>query len=84
MKEDVKEKRMFLSNVTELTMTENEHISIDDLIQQGMTRRAVSSTDANAQSSRSHSLFTFYLKQKVEGSFITSKLNIIDLAGSER
>ncbi len=51
-----------------------------------MKNRSVGGTNANAQSSRSHSIFTFNLKFKSAASprMLTAKLNIIDLAGSER
>eukprot|EP00759_Apiculatamorpha_spiralis_P016210 PhF_6_TR22532/c1_g1_i2/m.32002 len=64
----------------------------DDLnrhMEEGTERRRVASTDLNADSSRSHSVFTIYI-ESIETSedgvtkSITSKLNLVDLAGSER
>jgi kinesin family member C1 len=48
--------------------------------------RAVGSTDMNARSSRSHSVFTLHLKaqNKETRSQLAGKLNLCDLAGSER
>ena len=48
--------------------------------------RAVSATDMNAQSSRSHSIFTLHLSGMNESTrtTITGALNLVDLAGSER
>ena len=47
--------------------------------------RAVGGTNANAQSSRSHCIITFNLQFKnQQGKAVYSKLNVIDLAGSER
>jgi len=48
--------------------------------------RSVARTDMNAQSSRSHSVFTLYLTgcNKRKGYKIEGQLNLCDLAGSER
>ena len=65
--------------------------SVDDLIKcinKGFSSRAVSSTNMNDQSSRSHCLVQIRLEQKkADGSSdVTknSKLNLVDLAGSEK
>eukprot|EP01088_Endostelium_zonatum_P014202 TRINITY_DN3010_c2_g1_i1.p1 TRINITY_DN3010_c2_g1~~TRINITY_DN3010_c2_g1_i1.p1 ORF type:complete len:801 (+),score=190.25 TRINITY_DN3010_c2_g1_i1:45-2447(+) len=56
-----------------------------DLIKLGEKSRAVSSTQMNAVSSRSHSLFILTLTQKFkDGSSKTGILNLADLAGSEK
>jgi len=48
-------------------------------------RRCVKATASNAESSRSHLLFTIHFKTTLpNGSLRTGKLNICDLAGSER
>jgi hypothetical protein len=56
------------------------------LMDQGLSRREVKSTDLNADSSRSHSLFSVYVRvhDKVNDVKTESKLNLVDLAGSER
>jgi kinesin family member 15 len=59
------------------------------LLKKGIQNRHTASTDMNHQSSRSHSVFTIIIKhteKKEEGisKIRTSKLNLIDLAGSER
>jgi kinesin family protein 15 len=69
------------------------------LLQAGIKNRTTGATAANAESSRSHSVFTIYLQSKVQRIFKsnelqeekkgvthikTSRLNLIDLAGSER
>ena len=55
------------------------------LIKQGESHRATSSTDMNASSSRSHSLFILTLHQKTrDGSTKEGRLNLADLAGSEK
>lgn len=65
--------------------------SYDDILQllkDGKKLRIVASTKMNAQSSRSHAIFTIHYEEKrVEGTkkkIIKSKINIVDLAGSER
>eukprot|EP01046_Picozoa_sp_COSAG06_P071813 COSAG06_NODE_20720_length_784_cov_0.950365_1_plen_84_part_10 len=52
----------------------------------GDASRAVASTNMNAHSSRSHSLFIMKVTQKneVDGSVKQSQLNLVDLAGSEK
>ena len=57
-----------------------------NLMEEGVTRREVKATDLNADSSRSHSLFTLYVKvwDKEQDVRTESKLNLVDLAGSER
>jgi hypothetical protein len=88
---------MILVGAKEVTITEDSFaplsaentevcpFSIDDIIETGMKNRSVGGTNANAQSSRSHSIVSFTLKFKnASGKFVTSKINVIDLAGSER
>ncbi|CAK0905732.1 unnamed protein product [Prorocentrum cordatum] len=58
-------------------------------LEQGMKTRAVSSTAMNAESSRSHCIFSMDVDQliiKEDGSKknLRSKVNFVDLAGSER
>lgn len=58
------------------------------LMEQGTERRKTAATELNADSSRSHSLFTLILEcteMTDNGALsVTSKLNLVDLAGSER
>lgn len=59
-----------------------------NILQKGLPNRHVSATAMNDRSSRSHSVFTIYIKSQeiAEGGtkIRTSRLNLIDLAGSER
>ena len=56
-----------------------------DLIQLGNQKRFVANTGANKFSSRSHAILIFNIEgQNPGGKFTRSKLQIIDLAGSER
>eukprot|EP00474_Spongospora_subterranea_P000360 CRZ00818.1 hypothetical protein [Spongospora subterranea] len=63
---------------------------IDNLLRQGNTGRTVAATRMNAESSRSHAIFTIILKQnlndKSTGSVKEkiSRVHLVDLAGSER
>ena len=52
----------------------------------GDTNRAISETDMNQASSRSHCIFTLSIEARKQGSdtVTRSKLNLVDLAGSER
>ena len=64
-------------------------IDVQDLFSRGANQRAVGSTEMNAQSSRSHAVFTIYVKSQKKGGVegLTkkiSKFHLIDLAGSER
>ena len=61
-----------------------------DVLWWGARKRAMAATDLNERSSRSHTIFTVALEQRVKGSSAKnsaarrSKLNLIDLAGSEK
>ena len=57
------------------------------LIDQGMGSRTTASTQMNADSSRSHSVFTIKVHKKDlddESKNVFAKVNLVDLAGSER
>lgn len=80
---ETKDKQIYVTNLTE------EYISsIDEfllLIDQADKFRVVSETGLNKQSSRSHLLFIIeVLQQLPDGSEKCGKLNLIDLAGSEK
>ncbi|KAJ1728818.1 hypothetical protein LPJ61_003837, partial [Coemansia biformis] len=65
-----------------------------ELLHQGALSRTTASTDMNRTSSRSHAIFTIYLRQHDHrslalhasdgGMSMTSKMHFVDLAGSER
>lgn len=65
----------------------NEEEALNHLFE-GETNRTVSQHQLNANSSRSHCIFTIHIesKSRVESSekVVYSKLNLVDLAGSER
>jgi kinesin family member 5 len=58
---------------------------IFELLMIGQKSRAVSSTNINERSSRSHTIFVIEVIQNLsDGSRKKSRLNLVDLAGSER
>jgi len=77
-------KGVFMWNIYRKYVSSEEDIA--DLIRQGETSRSVASTKMNARSSRSHSLFIITVEQKnlADDSIKIGKLNLIDLAGSEK
>jgi kinesin family protein 6/9 len=54
------------------------------LLIEGKKIRVVGSHNMNSKSSRSHAIFTIFVKQKLGQTYKVAKLNIVDLAGSER
>ncbi|CCW70790.1 unnamed protein product [Phytomonas sp. Hart1] len=73
------------ANVPEVRLPED----VIRLMDEGTERRRTGSTELNADSSRSHSIFTLVLActETLEDGLttsVTSKLNLVDLAGSER
>jgi len=67
-------------------VTDNS-VKMQKLIDQGMGNRHVAATQMNAESSRSHSVFTIKIHQKDktdDSKSIFAKVNLVDLAGSER
>ena len=64
-------------------------LECEQIMAKGWDNRSVGATAMNAESSRSHSIFTIYLErqdtdEKGEDHFRAAKLNLVDLAGSER
>ncbi len=73
-------------NVQITGLTEKQISSVDamlNLIDSGLTLRAVGATGANADSSRSHAILQIALKYTKSGREY-SRISFIDLAGSER
>jgi len=55
------------------------------MIQKGLSKRFVSKTNMNEQSSRSHIILTIHINRVDQfNNLISGKLNIVDLAGSEK
>ena len=86
VKEDAK-RGMYIDGITEAAVSNAKEAK--DIILKGLKSRHVAATAMNAESSRSHLIFTIYLSASYlrnEGGSVskTSRLHLIDLAGSER
>jgi kinesin family member 5 len=75
---------VYIEDVTECYVSEEQDIF--DLMQMGNSQRAISATNMNEGSSRSHMLFMLSLHQNNTREFSakTGKLYLVDLAGSEK
>merc|ERR1719330_746260 len=78
--------RRFVSDINMVPLEPTDSEAVQAVMRQAAKYRSVGSTDMNAQSSRSHSVFTLHLtalhpenRQALRGT-----LNLVDLAGSER
>ena len=83
LRQDALSGDVYVDNVTSVYVT-----CVSDILKllvQGNNKRMISSTNMNEQSSRSHSIFTLDITQKLNnGQLKCSKLSLVDLAGSER
>ena len=76
------DKGIFVENLVEKNINNQEDIV--NIINEGVKQRTVNQTSLNTNSSRSHSILSISIKQILnDKSELFSKLNIIDLAGSE-
>uniref|UniRef100_A0A7S4RWC9 Kinesin motor domain-containing protein n=1 Tax=Alexandrium monilatum TaxID=311494 RepID=A0A7S4RWC9_9DINO len=62
----------------------NNITEVEELLDFGSKNRAVSATSMNAQSSRSHAVFSMELRLNLCGKDQQSKIHLVDLAGSEK
>jgi len=73
----------FVSGVREVECRNN--LELMEQITKANGNRTVSATKMNATSSRSHSIVQVFIEQtRRDGSILNSKLNFVDLAGSEK
>lgn len=77
----------FLSNCTEINVGNLQEVLA--LIKKGQTIRKVAATNMNKESSRSHAVFTAFIRTMTvhtDGKKVmrTSRFHMVDLAGSER
>merc|ERR1712038_845145 len=89
LKHDIKvgpDGRRFITDINMITLEPTDSEAVEAVMRQAAKHRSVGSTDMNAVSSRSHSVFTLHLtalhpenRQALRGT-----LNLCDLAGSER
>ncbi|CAH0492500.1 unnamed protein product [Peronospora farinosa] len=75
---------VYVPGLTLVDVTAMEQV--EDLMERASRARSVACTDMNAQSSRSHSVFTLHLQGVNDkgGVMLNGQLNLVDLAGSER
>jgi hypothetical protein len=73
---------IFVEGMTEYMISNAEDAL--SLLRQGQNNRSIRSTHMNNLSSRSHTVFQFVMEGKRGNKSIKSKLNIVDLAGSEK
>ena len=78
--------RRTVTNLTVKSIDPNDRGAVEAVLALAAKHRSTASTDMNASSSRSHSVFTLHLNAKHEGrnQRLRGTLNLVDLAGSER
>ncbi|XP_043709220.1 kinesin-like protein KIN-12B [Telopea speciosissima] len=87
IREDVKT-GVYVENLTEEYVGTMKDVKL--LLIKGLSNRRTGATSINAESSRSHSVFTCVVESRCKSmadglsSFRTSRINLVDLAGSER
>jgi hypothetical protein len=77
---------VYVTNLRRVDVDPNNGEQLDLIMSTAAKNRSVASTDMNARSSRSHSVFTLHMTARnvSEGRSFKSALNLVDLAGSER
>ncbi|EER06326.1 kif1, putative [Perkinsus marinus ATCC 50983] len=74
---------VYVKAATEVVVRSEE--DIEHMLEYGLKRRAEGATNMNAHSSRSHAVFRIRVECKHRGGpTVSSRVNLIDLAGSER
>ncbi|CAL5413959.1 unnamed protein product [Camellia sinensis] len=79
---------VYVENLTEECVSTMKDVT--QLLMKGLSNRRTGATSINAESSRSHSVFTCAVKSRCKSvadglnCFKTSRINLVDLAGSER
>ncbi|KAK8494187.1 hypothetical protein V6N12_044600 [Hibiscus sabdariffa] len=79
---------VYVENLTEKYVSSMKDVT--QLLIKGLSNRRTGATSINAESSRSHSVFTCVVESRCKGvadgvsCFKTSRINLVDLAGSER
>jgi kinesin family protein C1 len=78
--------RRYISDINMVPLEPTDPEAVEAVMRQAAKYRSVGSTDMNAQSSRSHSVFTLHLTalNPLTRQAIRGTLNLCDLAGSER
>jgi len=75
-----------IEDVTIVDVEPEDKMQVDNIMDVAAKHRSVAATDMNAQSSRSHSIFTLHLvaRNEEQHALLRGQLNLCDLAGSER
>ena len=78
--------RRTVTNLTVLPIDPSDNAAVEAVLALAAKRRSTASTDMNATSSRSHSVFTLSMTAKHDerNKVVRGTLNLVDLAGSER
>ena len=78
--------RRFITDINTVCLEPSDSNAVDNVMRQAAKHRSVGCTSMNSTSSRSHSIFTLYLKATHLGNKqeLCGQLNLVDLAGSER
>lgn len=85
---ELPDKGIYVKGLSSITV--NNYADMQEIFESGGKNRSVGATALNADSSRSHSIFTVDLEACVRSRpgendvYRTGKLNLVDLAGSER
>ncbi|KAL5635356.1 hypothetical protein ACGC1H_004223 [Rhizoctonia solani] len=79
-----KNKGVYVKNLSDYYVSNAKEVY--EIMRQGGQARAVTATNMNAESSRSHSIFLITIQQKniESGAMKTGNLYLVDLAGSEK
>jgi kinesin family member C1 len=77
---------VYISDVVLQKCDPNDSNQVDAIIETASRNRSVEKTAMNERSSRSHSVFTLYLRatNAAQGVSLRGTLSLVDLAGSER
>jgi kinesin family protein C1 len=78
--------RRYVTDINMVPLEPTDSDAVEAVMRLAARHRSVGSTDMNAQSSRSHSVFTLHLTavNPVTKQSLRGNLNLVDLAGSER
>ncbi|CCH42814.1 Kinesin-like protein [Wickerhamomyces ciferrii] len=84
IRHDTQNQKTIVTDLTSIELKTPEMVK--EVLNKALKNRSIASTKANERSSRSHSVFTINIKgfNKETNEHIEGKLNLIDLAGSER
>ena len=78
--------RRSITDINSISLEPSDSDAVDSVMRQAAKHRSIGCTSMNSTSSRSHSIFTLYLKAVHSGNRqeLYGQLNLVDLAGSER